>query len=571
MTRTSTALESPARRRIVVVGGVAGGMSFAARSRRLDENAEILVLERGPHVSFASCGLPYFVGGEILEESQLLRQTPSSLAASLDLDVRTGHEVIGLDAERRCVTVRHAGGTEEIGYDELVLAPGARAVRPPVPGLDSPRVHVLRSVQDALAMRELVTGGARRAVVLGAGFIGVETAESLAARGLEVALVEAAPHVLPHLEREMAQLVTIELRELGIDVRAGLAASELRHEADHDLVVLADGSQLEADLVVLSVGVRPETAVFEAAGVACEDGAILVDEHGRTNLPGVRAVGDATLSVDAVTGLRRPVALAGPANRAGRLVADHLARPESARPIPKPLGTAVVRVGSLTAASTGANRAALERAGIPFRTLHLHPLQHAGYVPGASPVHLLVHLAQDGALLGAQAVGREGADKRIDVLATALRAGLRVDELIDLDLAYAPFHGQAKDPVNLVGMVGQNVLEGTLSLWYASELESVRSAALVLDVRSPEEYRRVHLPGSLNIPHTELRRRIDEVLEAAAGRPVRVLCASGVRSAIAHRVLVQHGLDSASLSGGMQTLSAWLGDEPGSVLEKEQS
>lgn len=546
---------SSERLRLVVVGGVAGGMSCAARARRLDNAAEIIVLERGPHVSFANCGLPYYVGGEITDPAALLVQTPQSLRASLDLDVRTGQEVTGLDPAARVLTVVTSGGVEQIAYDALVLSPGAVATRPPIDGLDSPRVHTLRSVDDALALRELVTGGARRAVVLGGGFIGIEAAEALAAEGLEVTVVEFAAHVLPPLEVELAALVTAELGRLGIDVHDGVGATGIRHDQTEDVVELGDGTEIATDIIVLSTGVRPDTAVFEEAGVVCERGAIVVDAHGRTSLPGVWAVGDATVSVDPITRLRRPVALAGPANRAGRLVADDIVRPEGARPIPPPLGTAIVRVGALTAALTGANRAALETAAIAHRTIHLHPNQHAGYFPGASQIHLIVHFRDgDGLLLGAQAVGAEGVDKRIDVLATALRARMTAEDLIDLDLSYSPPYGQAKDPVNLAGMIGENVRDGRLGLWYADELDALRESTLILDARSAAEYATGHVPGSLNIPHTQLRRRLDEVRDAAAGRPVRVMCQSGVRSAIAHRILTQEGFDSASLSGGMLTL-----------------
>ena len=553
--------------KIVIVGGVAGGMSCAARARRLDEAAEIVVLERGEHVSFANCGLPYYVGGEITDPGALLVQTPASLRAALDLDVRTRHDATGLDADRKVVTVNTPDGEAELDYDALVLAPGARAVVPPIPGIDSPRVRTLRTVDDALALRDGVEAGARDAVVLGAGFIGLEAAEALAHQGLNVTIVELAPHVLPPLESELATLVTAELAALGIDVRAGVAATAIEPEGGRDAVVLADGSRVPADLIVLSVGVRPDTAAFEAAGVACERGAMLVDAHGRTSLEGVWAVGDATASVDAVTEAVRPVALAGPANRAGRLVADAILRPEQARPIPAPLGTAIVRVGSLTAALTGANRAALDAAGLEYVTLHLHPNQHAGYYPGATQIHLVVHVrAQDGLLLGAQAVGTDGVDKRIDVLATAMRGGLSVTDLIDLDLSYSPPYGQAKDPVNLAGMVGENVLNQTLRLWYAEDLDAVREQALLLDARSATEVATGAIPGALNIPHTQLRERLDEVRAAAGGRPVRVLCASGVRSAIAHRVLTQAGFDSASLSGGMLTLRATLGDRATALL-----
>lgn len=553
--------------KIVVVGGVAGGMSCAARARRLDENAEIIVLERGAHVSFANCGLPYFVGGEITDPDALLVQTPASLRASLNLDVRTGHDVVAVDAAAHTVTVATVDGLEEISYDALVLAPGAQAARPPISGLDSPRLRTLRTVEDALALREKVESGARRAVVLGAGFIGIEAAEALVQQGLETTVVEFAAHVLPPLEDELASLVTDELRRIGIDVRAGVAATAIETGADHDVVVLGDGSRIDADLIVLSVGVRPDTAVFESAGVACERGAMIVDEHGRTSLPDVYAVGDAAVSTDAVTGTRRPVALAGPANRAGRLVADAILRPETARPIPQPVGTAIVRVGDQTVALTGANRAALHAADIAFHSLHLHPGQHAGYFPGASQIHLIVHVrASDGLVLGAQAVGGDGVDKRIDVLATAIRAGWSVDELIDLDLAYAPPYGSAKDPVNMVGMLGENVMNDTVRLWYAQDVAAVQESAFILDVRTPKEFASGHLPGVLNIPHTQLRARLDDVRAAAAGRPVRVMCQSGVRSAIAHRVLAQAGFDSASMSGGMLTLRAVLGDRAVAVL-----
>lgn len=558
------------RTRLVVVGGVAGGMSAAARARRLDEHAEIVVLERGDHPSFANCGLPYYVGGEIEREQSLLVQTPDSLAAALDLDVRVRHEVTGLDAGARTVTVRTPSGTEVIGYDALVLAPGARAVVPPVPGIGSPRVTTLRTVGDAVALREAVTGpgAALRAVVLGAGFIGLEAAEALRLRGLEVDVVELADHVLPPLERELASLVTAELRRLGITVHDGVAATAVEPGADADVVVLADGTRLPADTVVLSVGVRPDTAPFEAAGVACERGAIVVDEHGRTNLPGVWATGDATVSTDAVTGVRRPVALAGPANRGGRLVADDILRPGTARPLPQPLGTAVVRVGDLTAAMTGANRAALDAAGTDYETVHLHPGSHAGYFPGAEQVHLVLHVRTgDGLLLGAQAVGADGVDKRIDVLATAIRHRAVAADLIDLDLAYAPPYGSAKDPVNLAGMIADNVATGTVRLWQASDLDDVLEHALVLDVRSPAEFATGHLPGALHVPHTQVRDRLAEIRDAAGGRPVRLHCQSGMRSYLALRVLAQEGFaDVAHLSGGMLTLRGWLGDAADEVL-----
>ncbi|MFT3714527.1 MAG: FAD-dependent oxidoreductase [Gordonia sp. (in: high G+C Gram-positive bacteria)] len=541
--------------RIVVVGGVAGGMSAAARARRLDEKAEIIVFERGDHPSFANCGLPYYVSGEIADQADLLVQTPESLHDALDLDVRVRHEVIGVDPAARTVRVRSETGVQTVSYDALILSPGATAIRPPLPGLDSPRVQTLRTVGDAVRLKDTVTGGAGRAVVLGAGFIGLEAAEGLRMQGLTVDVVELASHVLPPLENEMASLVRDELTRLGITVHDGVAATAIEQTADTDVVVLADGTPIEADVIVLSVGVTPDTGVFADAGVATERGAIIVDEHGRTNLDGIWAVGDATAAVDAVTGLRRPVPLAGPANRAGRLVADHILRPETARPIPHPVGTAIVRVGELTAALTGANRKALEDAGIDYRTLHLHPGSHAGYFPGAEQIHLLIHLRRaDGLILGAQAVGADGVDKRIDVLATAIRNRMRGPDLIDLDLAYAPPFGSAKDPVNLAGMIAENVLDGSLTLWYADQLDE--PGYFILDVRSRAEYDRDHLDGAYPVPHTEVRGRLDEIREAAAGRPIRVHCASGMRSYLATRILTGEGFDASNLSGGLMTLRA---------------
>ena len=564
--------------RIVVVGGVAGGMSAAARARRLAEDAEIVVIERGVEVSFANCGLPYHLGEEITDRSSLVLQSPASLAASLALDVRTGHEVTEIDREARTVTVRELGSSRDVttlAYDALVLAPGATALRPPIDGLDLPQVRTLRTLPDVDALRDLVADGARRAVVLGAGFIGIEAAEALRVRGLEVDLVELAPHVLPPLDTELASLVDDELVAHGVRTHVALAATAVRPtpDAQHQVeVVLQDGTRLPADLVVLSVGVRPDSTLAAAAGLdLTATGAILVDPWQRTSDPRIWAVGDATAVPHAVTGVVGAVPLAGPANRQGRRAADAIvrelipapgrtARPErAARPV---LGTAVVRVFGLTAAVTGASRHTLSRAGIPHHVVHVHPGHHAGYFPGAEQVHLTVVFAPDGRLLGAQAVGRAGVDKRIDVLATALAAEMTIDDVAELELAYAPPYGSAKDPVNMAGFVAQNVLDGTLRLWYPDDLDKVLDSALVLDVRSRAEFAGGHLPGALNVPHTELRGRLDEVRAAAGDRPVRVHCASGFRSYLAHRVLDQAGLDSANLSGGMLTLRAARSDLP---------
>ena len=541
-------------------------MSAAARLRRRDEGAEIIVLERSTYVSFANCGLPYYVGGEIEDPAKLLLHTPQTLKAALNLDVRINSEVTAIDpgAHSVQVTDTETGEAYELTYDHLILSPGGFAARPPIDGLDSPRVHTLRTVDDALALRE---ASGTRAVVLGAGFIGIEAAEALAHRGFETHLVEFAEHVLPPLEVEMATLVTQELRALGVRVHAGVAAQSIAHGNDRDSVTLTDGTELSADVIVLSAGVRPDTALAEAAGIETRGGYILVDDRGRTSADDVYAVGDATVGRDH----DRPVALAGPANRGGRLVADAIADADTgeatARPIPRPQGTAIVRIGGLTAAMTGENRQALDAAGTQYFTVHTHANQHAGYFPGAQPVHILMHVGTDGQILGAQAVGADGVDRRIDVIATAMRACLKASDLIDLDLAYAPPYGQAKDPVNQTGMVAHNVLTGELVLIGPDALTGDMP---VLDVRTMGEYAAGHMPNSLNIPHTQLRDRLDEVRawvdESVGERPFVVMCAAGVRSWIGYRIVRAAGFNVTMLSGGIQTLRAWLGEKAEAVL-----
>ncbi|GIG26737.1 FAD-dependent oxidoreductase [Cellulomonas denverensis] len=541
-------------RRLVIVGGVAAGMSAAARARRLDEHAEIVVLEQSDYVSFANCGLPYHLSGEIERREDLLLHTPESLRAALALDVRTGSRVTAIDRDAREVTVATADGEYRLGYDALLLAPGAVAVRPPIDGLDDPAVHTLRTVPDVDALLARVGERPGRAVVIGAGFIGLEAVEALAGRGVEVALVELADHVLPPLDVELAPLLADELRAHGVTLHLGLSARAVTTGDDGTVVTLSDGSRLPADLVVLSVGVRPASDLARDAGLALGDrGGIRVDGDQRTSDPHIWAAGDVVEVTSAVTGATGPVPLAGPANRQGRRAAESMLGHRTTPQAPV-LGTAIVRVFGQTAAVTGASPATLDRAGIPHETVRVHGGHHAGYFPGAEQVHLVASFAPDGRLLGAQAVGRAGVDKRIDVLATALRAGMTADDLAELELAYAPPYGSAKDPVNMLGFVAQNVLDGTMPQWHAADADRVLADSLVLDVRSRAEYDRGHLPGALLIPHTELRGRIEQVRAAAAGRPVAVHCASGVRSHIATRVLIQHGLDARNLSGGWLSL-----------------
>jgi NADPH-dependent 2,4-dienoyl-CoA reductase/sulfur reductase-like enzyme/rhodanese-related sulfurtransferase len=577
--------------RIVIVGGVAGGMSAAARARRLDEHAEIVVLEQGDYVSFANCGLPYHLSGEIAQRDDLLLHTPESLAASLNLDVRTGHRVTGIDKDSQKVTIQSRDDIYALPYDALVLSPGAVAVRPPIEGLDHPAVHTLRTVPDVDALREriedllthrLQSGQAQpgpSAVVIGAGFIGLEAVEALTARGLRVHLVELADHVLPPLDAELAPLLADELAAHGVDLRLGVSAQAvtqavtgggtmpvtsggaIRESANVRssgavTVTLSDGATLAADLVIVNVGVRPASALALDAGLELgATGAIRVDGDQHTSDPHIWAVGDAVEVTQAITGARIPVPLAGPANRQGRRAADSICGRRTT-PQASVLGTAIVRVFGLTAATTGANQATLRRAGIDHEVVHIHPGDHAGYYPGSEQVHLVASFAPDGTLLGAQGVGRAGVDKRIDVLATAIRAGMTADDLAELELAYAPPYGSAKDPVNMLGFVAQNVLDGTMPQWQAQDLDDARARTLILDVRSRSEYAEGHLDGALNIPHLELRARLDEVTSAAGGRSVSVHCASGVRSYLATRVLLSEGFDARNLSGGWLTLKA---------------
>lgn len=565
---------------IVIVGGVAAGMSCAARLRRCNEYATIIVLEKGPDVSIASCGLPYHVGGEIPEEADLRVQTPEKLRASLNLDVRVNHEVLSIDTPSRTLLVSTPDGEERVAYDVLVLAPGASAAALSIPGIDSPRVHELRDVNDAVRLKAAARQ-ATRAAVVGAGFIGVEVAENLAQAGLEVLLLEGSDHILPPLDVEMASCARAQLRRLGVTVQENARLTQIIHgnEGETDRLVLEDGSTHEADLIVVAVGARARSELAASAGLHLENGAFVVDRRGRTNVELIWAAGDAVTQTHAVTAANRPVQLAGPANRAGRIVADDICAyfsgsesdeeewcaPEaplaSTRVCPLPLGTAIVRVGELQVAMTGASKRDLVRAGIEHFTVHVHPHQHVTYFPGAQMMSLVLHISHDGRILGAQGVGKDGVDRRIDVIATAMRAGLGAVDLIDLDLCYAPPFGAAKDAVMMAGTTAQNVLEGRLKLWYPWELQRVMAECLVLDVRGEAEAAAsLRVPGALLIPHTQLRDRLDEVRQAAGGRPVAVHCKSGVRSYMAHRVLSAAGIESASLSGGMLTLEAYMGD-----------
>ena len=535
------------RVKIVIVGGVAGGMSAATRLRRLLDDAEIVVLERSGHVSYANCGLPYHVGGVIEERSALLLQTPDSLAARFGLDVRVRHEVTSLDVAAKEVAYRDlAAGTEgRMTYDALVLSPGAAPYIPPFPG--SERALPLRSVEDTDAMAA-AAAGARTAVVMGAGFIGLEVAENLRDRGLEVTVVELASQVLAPLDPELAVLVADELGRQGVAVRTGVSVVSY----DGAEAQLSDGTLVPADLLVAGIGVRPESSLARDAGLdVTSRGLIVVDDQLRTSAPDVYAVGDAITKVDAVDGGATATYLANLANREGRRVADVISGRKVT--LPPALGTAIVKVFGLTAAVTGWNEKRARAAGRAIRVIHSHPADHAGYYPGAETMALkLVIDAETDAILGAQGVGGSGVDKRIDVIATAIRGGLKASDLIDLDLAYAPPYGSAKDPVNHLGYVAENLASGVSeSVQWWQLADAIEGGAQLVDVRTADEHGAGAIPGSVLVPVDELRDRLDEL-----GADVIVHCAVGIRGHTAARILAATGRRARNLDGGYKTWSA---------------
>ncbi len=547
--------------KIVVIGGVAAGMSAAARARRLDELAEIVVLERSNHVSFANCGLPYHIGGVIKERDDLLLQTPQSLRMSMNLDVRVGHEVRGIDRQRHTIHVVELGSGREYdeSYDKLVLAPGAMPIRPALPGIDHPRVLVLRNIEDMDAIKALVDGGARSAVVIGGGYIGVEMAESLRERGLAVDLVEMADQIIPPLDREMARDLEGHMADHGVKLRLGLAAASFRDVDGRIAVELTDATTLSANFAVLAAGVRPDAALARSAGLELGSrGGIKVDAHMRTSDPDIYAAGDAVEVVDTVMGIPSLIPLAGPANRQGRIAGENICGRDTVYGSTQ--GTSIVKVFDMTGGGTGASEKALRKAGRSYLKVYLHPSGHAGYYPGSAQMHIKVLFEPGtGKLLGAQVVGFDGVDKRIDVFATAIRAGMTIHDLEGLELAYAPPYASAKDPVNMAGFIGSNLLKGDLALWYAEDFPAQTSKGLILDVRGPQEYEQWHIPGAVNIPLGKLRLQMDRI---PRDKPVFVYCKVGFRSYLAYRLLKQRGLaDVKTLAGGSLTFCSVLGKD----------
>ncbi len=533
-------------KKILIIGGVAGGMSAATRLRRLDPEASIIVLERSGHVSYANCGLPYFVGGVIEDHNALLLQTPESLHASFRLDVRVNHDVLSVNAEEKFIVVRDllAGTESQYPYDYLVMSPGALPVVPPLPGIGL--AYTLRTVEDVDRIALAVSKKPEKAVVVGGGFIGLETAENLHHKEIKTTIVEAMDQVLAPLDPEMATLVAAELTGHGIELRLGSGIASV----DAGGVHLANGAYLPADLVILAIGVKPDTSLAKSAGVTIgERGGIQVDQHNRTSNEWIYAIGDAAEKRDALDGSATLVPLANIANRQGRVIADHIMG-RATRVVPT-IGTAIVKVFDLAIAVTGWNEKRLRASGREILVLHSHPGSHAGYYPGAKTMALKIIIdPTTGLILGAQGVGKDGVDKRIDVIATAIRAGLEAVELADLELAYAPPFGSAKDPVNMLGYMAENILSGLTSNVQWSDIAALKSkGSYLLDVRSAKEFAEGSIPGAINIPIDDLRERISEIPK----EHVVVLCQVGQRGHTATVLLREQGVDATNLDGGYLT------------------
>jgi NADPH-dependent 2,4-dienoyl-CoA reductase/sulfur reductase-like enzyme/rhodanese-related sulfurtransferase len=552
--------------KVIIVGGVAGGASCAARLRRLDEQAEIVMVERGPYVSFANCGLPYHVGSVIEHESDLLVANERVFREQFAVDCRTGCEAIGISPEDKTVELRDVatGAVTTESYDKLVLSPGAPSIRPALPGIDLPGIFAVRTVPDAREIREWIERGTSfltgmekysgfqtvrpqmRAVVIGGGFIGLEMAENLVRRDFDVTVIEMADQVLGPLDREYGRLVQDFLENHGVHVVVNDGVAGFERSEDESLTVSTQsGNEYPADLVILALGVRPDTTLANMAGIEIgERGGIRVDEHMRTSNPDIFAVGDAVEVRDFVTGEWSLIALAGPANRQARTAADVIAGRDSH--FRGTQGTSIVELFGAAVAWTGANEKTLDRLGdTDYEKIYLYPNSHAGYYPGAKPIAMkVIFRKSDGIVLGAQAVGEDGVDKRISVLALAIQLGATVYDLEEVELCYSPPFGSAKDPINFAGMVGAGVLRGDMPL---SHWDSA-GQALLLDVREKPELAVEHVPDAVNIPLGQLRARLDEL---PRDREIRVVCRSGQRAYTATRLLVQNGFDARTVSGGM--------------------
>ncbi|REC32627.1 CoA-disulfide reductase [Enterococcus pseudoavium] len=535
-------------KKIIIVGGVAGGMSAATRLRRLMEDAEIIVLEKGPFVSFANCGLPYYVSGEISQRDALIVQTPEALQKRFGLDVRPYHEVVAIDPAAKSVTIKHGEETLTENYDQLILSPGAKPFVPPIEGLaEAKNAFSLRNVPDLdRIMEHLADHQPKKATVIGAGFIGLEMAENLSKRGLAVTIVEKAPHVLPPLDEEMAAYVKNELEKNGVKVITSQSATAFNDQGQE--IVLEDGSTLDSDLTILSVGVQPETTLAKEAGIELGlRGGILVDEQYQTSVKDIYAVGDAIVVKQQITGADALISLASPANRQGRQVADVIAGLE--RKNKGSIGTAIVRVFDLSAASTGLSERVAKQAGLDIQIVHVSGKDHAGYYPGATDIVLkLIFDKQTGKLYGAQGIGAKGVDKRIDILATAIKGDLTIFDLPELEFTYAPPFGSAKDPVNMLGYAAMNLAEGLSENIQWHELEGeLADGKVLLDVRNTAELvNNGQFKQAVHIPLDDLRCRVGELDPT---KEYIITCHSGLRSYIGERILKQAGFKVKNLDG----------------------
>ena len=538
--------------KVVIVGGVAGGATAAARIRRLDESAEIVVFERSGYVSYANCGLPYYIGGVIQDPEELTLQTPERFYQRFRVDMRVRHEVTALHPERKTVTVRNLASGEifEEAYDKLLLSPGAKPTQPPLPGTGSDRLFTLRTVEDTFRIREFVVREKPKSVVLaGGGFIGLELAENLRELGLAVTIVQRPRQLMNPFDPEMAAFLHAKMRERGVSLLLGRSVEGFQDTQNGVRVLLKDEPPLEADMVILAIGVTPDTVLAREAGLALGvKGSILVNDRMETSAPDIYAVGDAVQVRHVVTGQETLLSLAGPANRQGRIAADNICGGDSRYRGSQ--GSSVIKVFDMTAAVTGVKEETARKAGLDCDKVYLSPMSHAGYYPGGKVMTMKV-LFEKGTyrLLGAQIVGYEGVDKRIDVLATAIRGGLSALDLRELDLAYAPPYSSAKDPVNMAGFMIGNLADGLVRQFFLEDLEALPrdGSVTLLDTRTPGEYAAGHMEGFVNIPVDELRQRIGEL---EAGKPVYVVCQSGLRSYLACRILAQHGYDCFNFSGG---------------------
>ena len=538
--------------KVVIVGGVAGGASAAARIRRLDEHAQIMMIERSGYVSYANCGLPYYVGGVIKEQGDLTLQTPESFRDRFRIDVRVRQEVTAISPAEKTVTIRALdnGKVYTESYDKLLLAPGAKPTIPPLPGIDNKRIFTLRTVEDTRRIRQFAEKEKPKSAVLaGGGFIGLEMAENLARIGIAVTIIERANQLLAPLDADMASFVHAEMRAHGITLRLGETITGFRQAGDAVLTLLEDSAPLYADMVLLAIGVTPDTHLAKEAGLklGIRD-SIAVNERMETSVPDIYAVGDAAAVTHFVTGQKTLISLAGPANKQGRIAADNICGGNSR--FRGSQGSSVLKLFGLTAASTGINEKAAQAAGIAYDKVVLFPPSHATYYPGAQSMAMkLLYERESLRLLGAQIVGGDGVDKRIDVLATALRAKMSAPELTELDLSYAPPYSSAKDPVNMAGFMIEDLESGKVRQFHWDEVSALPrdGSVTLLDVRTEEEYQRGHLDGFRNIPLDVLREHLDEI---DRGKPVYVNCQTGLRSYLACRLLTQHGFTCTHLSGG---------------------